>query len=262
MATPSAWRGVVDSPLMSLQVTTLAERPELRPAMGSAQWDDAWPEFMDHDPTADLYYGDATPWIDHILVATIGDEVVAKGFAVGFEFPTERRPELPVDGWDAVIRWAHRDRVDGTTPTACSALEITILPAHRGKGLSGVLLEAMRAMARDRGYSDLFAPVRPSAKSERPEMPMDEYVTLLRDDGLPVDPWLRVHARAGGEIVAVCPTSMTIAGTLAQWRAWTRLPLDRSGPTLVPHALTPVHVDVEHDHAVYVEPNVWVRHRL
>jgi hypothetical protein len=30
----------------------------------------------------------------------------------------------------------------------------------------------------------------------------------------------------------------------------------------VPFALNPVHVSVEQDHAVYVEPNVWVHHDL
>jgi hypothetical protein len=71
---------------------------------------------------------------------------------------------------------------------------------------------------------------------------------------------LRVHVRAGGRIVKVCPASMAIPGSLAQWRSWTGLPFDRSGPVEVPGALTPVQVSVEHDHAVYVEPNVWVRH--
>ncbi len=42
----------------------------------------------------------------------------------------------------------------------------------------------------------------------------------------------------------------------------TGLPFDRSGPVIVPKALTPVHCDVEHDYAVYVEPNVWVRHKI
>jgi hypothetical protein len=30
----------------------------------------------------------------------------------------------------------------------------------------------------------------------------------------------------------------------------------------VPGALSPVHVSAEHDHAVYVEPNLWVHHRV
>ena len=35
-----------------------------------------------------------------------------------------------------------------------------------------------------------------------------------------------------------------------------------SGPVVVPGALVPVHVSPEQDHAVYVEPNVWVHHRV
>lgn len=247
---------------MSLVITTVAERPELAPLLGGPAWAGAWDEFMDHDPTADLYYGDKLRWRDHILVATLGEDVVAKGYTIGFEFPTVERPTLPPGGWDAVIRWGRSDRDASVELTACSALEITVMPAHRGSGLSRHMVEAMCAMARGLGYSDLYAPVRPSAKSEHPELPMDEYVALRRPDGLPLDPWLRVHVRLGGEVLAVCPTAMTITGTIDEWREWTGLPLDRTGPTLVPGALIPVHVDVEHGHAVYVEPNVWVRHRL
>lgn len=80
--------------------------------------------------------------------------------------------------------------------------------------------------------------------------------------GLPVDPWLRVHVRAGGTIVKVAPASMVMAGTLAQWREWTGLPFDTDGEVHVPQALVPVHASLAHNHAVYVEPNVWVRHDL
>nr|WP_329191543.1 hypothetical protein [Streptomyces sp. NBC_01435] len=73
-------------------------------------------------------------------------------------------------------------------------------------------------------------------------------------------PWVRVHVRAGGTIEKVTPASMTVSGSLAQWRQWTGLPFDRDGYVDVPGALAPVHCDTVHDHAVYVEPNVWIRH--
>src|SRR5438045_3478948 len=88
------------------------------------------------------------------------------------------------------------------------------------------------------------------------------YVAWTGAGGVPYDPWLRVHARAGAHVVGVAACSMTIPGTLAQWRAWTDLPFDESGPVPVPHALAPVHCDVAADQAVYVEPNVWVHHQL
>lgn len=91
---------------------------------------------------------------------------------------------------------------------------------------------------------------------------MAEYAARTRADGLPADPWLRLHVRVGGRIHGLCPRAMTIPGSLADWRAWPGLPLETSGSVEVPGALVPVHVDVEQDHAVYVEPNVWVVHDL
>lgn len=124
------------------------------------------------------------------------------------------------------------------------------------------MLERMREAAGRLGVSRMYAPVRPSAKALLPLEPMVDYVRRRRPDGQLHDPWLRTHARLGARIVKVCPTSMTIPGTLAEWREWTGLPFDTSGPVVVPGALAPVHVDVDQDHAVYVEANVWMRHPL
>jgi hypothetical protein len=87
-------------------------------------------------------------------------------------------------------------------------------------------------------------------------------VARRREDGLPYDSWVRTHVRAGTQIVKVAPRSMVIAGTIAEWSRWTGLGFTASGPAIVPGALSPIHVSLEQDHAVYVEPNLWVRHRL
>jgi hypothetical protein len=49
---------------------------------------------------------------------------------------------------------------------------------------------------------------------------------------------------------------------VAEWSEWTGMNFDRSGDIVVPGALVPVHVSSEQDHAVYVEPNLWVHHRV
>ena len=91
---------------------------------------------------------------------------------------------------------------------------------------------------------------------------MERYAAWTTDAGLPFDPWLRVHARAGAELVKVCPESMTIPGSIAQWEGWTGMRFPDTGPYVVPGAVQPVEIDLEADRGVYVEPNVWMHHSL
>jgi GNAT superfamily N-acetyltransferase len=240
-------------------VVTLAERPDLVGAMWSMAND--WPAFMRNDPVAGVFFvqlPDAFP--EHQLLALDGEgSVVGKVNSVPFAW-TGDDGDLPERGWDAILERAFAERGRGAVPTAVSLVEARVVREQRGAGLSYRLLHAARDNVRRLGLRDLFGPVRPTAKE--PGTPMSEYVAKVRDDGLPADPWLRVHVRIGARIVKVCPLSMTVPGTLAQWREWTGLALTSSGAVDVPGALTPVHVAVEHDHAVYVEPNVWLHHRV
>ena len=221
----------------------------------------AWPPFMLNDAVADLYYSNLRAWSEHTLVCVVDGTVVARGFSVAFAMGGETRPTLPKDGWDGVVRWSYLDSLDQRPATHASALEIAIAPEARGHGLSTDMVEAMIDNVRRLGFDQLLAPVRPSAKHLEPDTPMEEYVARTRPDGLPRDPWMRVHARLGAVTLAVCPTSMVIPGTLDEWKEWTGQSFERSGPHRVPGALVPVHVDIDQDHAVYVEPNVWMEHR-
>ena len=55
---------------------------------------------------------------------------------------------------------------------------------------------------------------------------------------------------------------MVIAGTITEWSAWTGLSFMQSGPAIGPGALSAIHVALDQDYAVYVEPNLWIHHRL
>jgi len=241
---------------VSLSIAVLADRPDLVDAF----WDmeSSWPEFMRHDPIGGLFYGNLEArFADYVLVAQDdAREVVATAYSIPFVLGG---PDLPPHGWDAVIRSGLLASIRGEKPDAISAVEIAVRPDRQGTGLSAQMLTALRANAARHGFDELVAPVRPSGKSNVHE-PMSTYAFRSRDDGLPLDPWLRVHVRAGGRIDSVAPRSMVIPGTLEEWREWTGLPFDRTGPVEVPKALVPVHCEVEHGVAVYVEPNVWVRH--
>jgi GNAT superfamily N-acetyltransferase len=248
---------------MSLEIVTLRRRPDLRAAIFADEIQlPAFPEFMRHDRVADLYY---TPrcldrYLDFVLVGLDGGKVVARAFSVPFAFDIEGRTQLPDAGWDEVIRWAHEDHLAGRTPNAVSALDIALLPAARGAGHSRAMLQALKANAGVLGFSDLYAPLRPNEKHRQPHVPMAEYLKQVRADGLPADAWLRTHLRAGGRIVKIAPCSMTIVGTVADWSRWTAMTFSASGSFTVEGALAPVTISLEHDHGVYVEPNVWMHH--
>ena len=242
-----------------VEVVSLADRPDLQGPVWDMPTD--WPAFMDADPVADVWFSRlATDFPAHQLAAVRADgQVVGKLNAIPFAWDGTE-DGLPDRGWDAVLERGFRDLRRSREPSAVSLLEARVVPELRGTGLAVRLLRAAKDVTAQRGLADLFGPVRPTRKAEEPHLPMAQYIRLTRPDGLPTDPWLRTHVRLGGRVVKVCPTSMTVPGTLAQWRGWTGLPFDVSGPLEVPGALVPVHVDVEQDHAVYVEPNVWVHH--
>jgi hypothetical protein len=143
-----------------------------------------------------------------------------------------------------------------------SAIAITIGIDHRGLGLSRTMLTGMREAVAARGLSDLVAPVRPSQKHRYPLTPIERYVEWRRDDGRLLDPWLRVHEQAGAELIRVAPRSMRIVGSVADWEGWTGMAFPESGAYVVPGALVPVEIDRGRDEGVYVEPNVWMHHKL
>jgi GNAT superfamily N-acetyltransferase len=248
---------------MTLEIFSLRERPELQSAVFADELQAAlWPEYMQHDPAAALYFRRTAfaNYLDYAFAGLLDGEVVGRAFSVPFAFDIEGRTELPDGGWDEVIRWAHEDRMAGRPPTTMSALEISFHPKARGTGHSLAMLEAFKSCARKMGHAEVFAPVRPNQKHLQPRTPMRDYIAMVRDDGLPVDAWLRTHVRIGGKIIKVAPCSMTIVGTIAEWARWTGASFQRSGEIEVAGALAPVVVSLEQDFAVYVEPNVWVRH--
>jgi GNAT superfamily N-acetyltransferase len=247
---------------MTARIVIHAERPDLH-----ERWDEvvlpAWPEFMLHDPVCNAHWRflfSRLPELQFYLYDDATDTVLgaANSIPVAWDGTLDGLP----DGLDAVLLRGLEDLDRGARPTALSALQAVVAPGFQGQGLSRVLIEAMRDIAIRHGLPDLIAPVRPNMKSRYPLTPIDRYVRWTREDGLPLDPWLRVHRRLGAELMRVAPRSMVIRGTVAEWEAWTGLRFPESDAYVVPGALVPVTIEREADEGHYVEPNVWMRHRL
>lgn len=238
---------------------TPTRRPELEDEVRSMSAG-LLPEFMHHDAGANRSWDRLfTDFADfQIALADGEDRAVAAGNCVPLYW--DGNVEGLPDGVGATVERAVEGLESGCKPNVASALLALVSSGAQGRGLSGAVLSEMKRVAAGRGQQAMIAPVRPTLKHRYPLTPMNRYVEWRRDDGLPFDPWLRVHARLGAEFLKVAPKSMTITGSISEWEGWTGVSFPESGPYIVPGALQPVEIDLDRDLGTYEEPNVWMRH--
>jgi hypothetical protein len=242
---------------------TLRERPELEDEF-ERLGEEGWPRFMRQRDELGLgqhwskLFGDFADW--QFVVCDSFDRVVACGHSVPFVW--DGTPADLPESVAEIMERAMRARAEQVRPTTLSALAALVGVKQRGQGLSRVVIETMRAMGARWKLDALVAPVRPTLKSAYPMIPMERYVRWTDEEGLPLDPWMRVHARMGAEVVSVIPRAMVIAGTVREWEGWTDMRFPDSGAYVVPGALQPVVIDRERDEGRYEDPNVWMRHAL
>jgi hypothetical protein len=79
----------------------------------------------------------------------------------------------------------------------------------------------MASIGRCARLTPLVAPVRPSWKDRYRLTSIDRYARWVRGDGLPVDPWLRVHVRLGASILRTETRSLQIEAPVSDWEEWT-----------------------------------------
>ena len=245
----------------SFPVYTLAERPDLEAQVLDLSFE-VWDAFMLEDAVANrLWMRLFTDFPEYqTTMCDAEGQVIASGNTIPlvWDGTVEGLPK----GWDGVLENGFRDHDSGLQPDTLSALSISIAKSRQGQGLSKELLKGMKWIAASHGLGNLIAPVRPSVKSKYPLIPMERYCEWTNSNGALFDPWLRTHSRLGAEVLGVEPESMYISGTVAQWEQWAGMRFPESGSYVVPGALVPIIVDTEQDRAIYVEPNVWMRHRV
>jgi hypothetical protein len=223
-----------------------------------------WPDFMFHDDYVDRFWdeifhkcGD----FQFVIKDKGSDTVLAVGNSMPLRFDDSIN-RLPDKGLDWALEKSFNDLQNGIEPNIQCAFQIVINREYLGQGLSSEMIRIMASIGKQNGFDKLIAPVRPNNKHLYPLIPIEKYVLWKNGDGLPFDPWMRVHERLKAETVRVCPESMHIVGTVADWESWTGMKFPESGDYVIPGALVPVKIDIERDKGIYLEPNVWMVHRM
>jgi GNAT superfamily N-acetyltransferase len=245
------------------RLVSLADDPDLRRPMGEFN-STPWASFL-------LQGGDATiqrhwhrlfeewPEFQHCLLDAGGRLVAASNSApLAWDGTDEGLPE----GWDDQVERSAADRDAGREADTLGAIQVVTSGEVRGSGLSGTMVEVVRENARAHGYRALIACVRPTLKTRYPLTSIERYAAWTREDGLPFDPWIRLHARLGGRIVRASPRSMTYRGSVADWEEWTALRLPDSGEYVLEGGTSPLWIDREANEGVYYDENVWMVHAV
>ncbi len=221
-----------------------------------------WPELMHHDPVAHACWPHWRMTSPTLQLALLDHDGAIAAVARSAPLTWDGTPDDLPRGWDAQFSRSVEALARGATPDTLGAIMIVTDPARRGDGLGSVMVAALQAAARLGGLRWLIACVRPTLLERYPLTAIDEYATWTRDDGLPFDPWIRIHVRLGGQLSRPEPRSMRITGSVAEWEAWTGMAFPASGRYIVPGAAAPVTIDREADSGTYYDPNVWVVHDL
>lgn len=242
-----------------LELFTAEERPDLwQRTRDEGLFGDVWPAYNQHGNRTAEYFGalfKRWPHLQVLLIDRRSGGIIGRGRTIPFRWDGTLE-DLPA-GIDAV---GLRAVSEPGPPTALSALAAEVALDYQQGGLSGLIIRAMGAMAGRAGLAPLVAPVRPSWKDRYPLIPIDRYARWQRPDGLPFDPWQRVHARLGARVLRTEPRSMEIAAPVADWEKWTGMAFPEDGEYVFPGGLAPL--TVSDGTGAYWEPNIWMRHEV
>lgn len=246
---------------MDLTVVTFNQRPDLFDQQEQI-CGRAFPEFLYYSDTAAAFWEKMISFHDAFQFMLLSQDQVAaviNCLPLDLDMPLGA---LPDNAFDWAFEKSIKDYEDGKKPNAAVGVQIVVSEAYQGMGVSGTAVAALKKACSRKGLEKIVIPVRPTLKSRYPLQSMEDYICWKRDDGLPFDPWLRVHVQCKAGIVKVCGHAVEIKGTVAQWEKWTKMVFPQSGEYVVDGALCPVSIDREQDLGRYVEPNVWVSYDL
>ena len=240
-----------------MKLVRYADRADLRERRHDELSRPTFPEYMHHNEPGGRYWDRLyEDYPDFQLALLDGEELIAELHSV----PTP---------WDGIERGSSgglgrgvpesvRERARGGR--ALCARDLGSARTGRRAGCLRRMLNEMRAAAGRAGLRELIAPVRPTLKSSYPLIPIEEYMCWRRTDGTHFDPWIRVHERIGGEILAPSPESMFVEAPVAEWEEWTEMRFPGDGAYVVPGMLAVL--EVRDGIGLHVEPNVWLRHSV
>lgn len=218
-----------------------------------------WPEFIFHDDEVAKYRDRRVEYFPQWEFYFVSDSRLIAGcwgVPLAWDGTVE---DLPGGFTDALAR-SVTSYEENVVPNTFVLMAAAVRSDEQGQGHAGRVITAVRDHAVANGLPQVIAPVRPTLKSSYPLTPIETFMTWTREDGLPLDPWIRTHVRLGATLLAPAPASQTMTGSVADWESWTKMPFPTTGTYTIPAGLTTLQINREANTGLYTEPNIWLRH--
>jgi GNAT superfamily N-acetyltransferase len=243
----------------------LADVYELIPAAEAPQYDqeaeqrfaEEWPEFIFHDLEVRQYAPRRPEYFPEWEFYLVSDERLIAG-CWGVPLSWDGTIEDLPGGFTDSLRRSVTEHEEGVVPNTFVLMAAAVRSDEQGRGHSARVITAVRDRAIAGGLGQVIAPVRPTLKVRYPLTPIETFMTWTRDDGLPLDAWVRTHVRLGATILVPAPASQTMTGSVAEWEKWTDMRFPSPGTYVIPAGLTTLEITATT--GTYIEPNIWLRH--
>jgi hypothetical protein len=221
---------------------------------------EGFPKFITADLAVKEYIGRVREYFPHLDVMLVdeSDTPVATGWGVPISWLGDVA-DLPSSFADVLRRAieVHDSGSEANTFVICGAV---VDPGRKGSGTATELIRALSSTGQAQGMTRVLAPLRPTRKHLYPLFSIEDYASWVRDDGLPFDPWLRLHVRMGARVIALAREAQTMTGTVRDWEEWTGISLPVSGEYIIPQGMSVLSIDRDTNLGTYVESNIWVQH--
>jgi len=239
-----------------MKVVRYVDRPDLRARRHAELARATFPPYMHESEVGNRHWGRLYSDFPDFQVGLLdGDDLAAEAHAIPVSWDGSE-DDLPTGWEEGFVRGMTSER----EPTVLMAIAISVAPGRQGQQLSSRMIETFKENARAAGLTAVIAPVRPTWKERYPLIPIERYMRWRRDDGSHFDPWIRIHERVGGEIIAAAPESMLLRAPVTDWEEWTGMRFPEDGEYIFPGCLATL--VVRDGVGTHVEPNVWLRHAL
>lgn len=219
-----------------------------------------WPEYFKYNKMTKEYWPILfDEYLKYqIVILSEDDEVVAAGNTIPIYWDGKDE-NIPI-GWDEALRIGIEKDYD-KKPNTLLVLAGIIPKEHQGKGLSSLILNSFKILAKSFKLDKILVPVRPIEKKKFPMMTIDDYSKKLDEKGLLYDNWLRVHQHVGGRIIRSEEKSQTVVAPINEWKRWINVEsLEENNECYHDECLSKISIDVNNGVGIYYDPCIWVEH--